>query len=444
MKKFFEKAKLEIKFRKVGGGHTLSEDKKANRPSTSHSDVPGSRAAPCPGSQRAGEAALHRINQQEKASSKKPHSATATWKHDTKPPTSSTAGAAGSSSMDFDKLKREVQREFYDEGSRNADSATPNPTLAPPEPVEVECAPKLSVDGIYFKCPLCPMTFILKDKNNHLKECLEIQYSESPHAVAALIIQTVNTDKDRVKACIDILCRYIDNVCNNPGEEKFMKIKQSNKIFQERVSSITGAAEFIAACGFEDKEIEQEDKTEKFYVIPTDKANDIETLQTYKAILISTEPIRAKLDRNLQEINTRNVFDFRLDEIDKNSQLRTKAMRDTDKKSTKTYRFTLIRVRFPDGTILQGTFYSREKLRDLFAFVRESLVSDWQPFVLSDPTGQLKAEESTLNDLGLVPAAVVNFAWDANIMADIIAASGSVQQDSYLKPDLMALIQELT
>ena len=49
-----------------------------------------------------------------------------------------------------------------------------------------------------------------------------------------------------------------------------------------------------------------------------------------------------------------------------------------------------------------GTFYSHEKLKDLFSFVHESLESDWQPFVLSEPTGQLKKEESTLNELGLV------------------------------------------
>ena len=51
---------------------------------------------------------------------------------------------------------------------------------------------------------------------------------------------------------------------------------------------------------------------------------------------------------------------------------------------------------------LVGTFYSREKLRDVFEFVRQSLVSDWQPFVLSEATEQLTDENAILMDLGLV------------------------------------------
>lgn len=51
---------------------------------------------------------------------------------------------------------------------------------------------------------------------------------------------------------------------------------------------------------------------------------------------------------------------------------------------------------------MTGTFYSREKLRDVFEFVRQSLVSDWQPFVLSEATRQLTDDNASLIDLGLV------------------------------------------
>ena len=51
---------------------------------------------------------------------------------------------------------------------------------------------------------------------------------------------------------------------------------------------------------------------------------------------------------------------------------------------------------------MAGTFYSREKLRDVFEFVRQSLVSDWQPFVLSEATRQLTDDNASLIDLGLV------------------------------------------
>ena len=45
----------------------------------------------------------------------------------------------------------------------------------------------------------------------------------------------------------------------------------------------------------------------------------------------------------------------RTEEVERNSQLRTRAMREAEKRPSKTHRFTLLRVRFPDGIILQGT-----------------------------------------------------------------------------------------
>jgi len=48
----------------------------------------------------------------------------------------------------------------------------------------------------------------------------------------------------------------------------------------------------------------------------------------------------------------------RTEEVERNSQLRTRAMREAEKRPSKTYRFTLLRVRFPDGIILQGTYES--------------------------------------------------------------------------------------
>ena len=54
MKKFFEKAKLEYKFKKAGGGHTLEEDSTASHQQASTSQAPAARAAPSSDAQRAG------------------------------------------------------------------------------------------------------------------------------------------------------------------------------------------------------------------------------------------------------------------------------------------------------------------------------------------------------------------------------------------------------
>ena len=42
-----------------------------------------------------------------------------------------------------------------------------------------------------------------------------------------------------------------------------------------------------------------------------------------------------------------------------------------------------------------------------------------------------------------VPAAVVNFKWDPTVMKDILAAQGEVEQNVFLKPELLQLVQEL-
>ena len=47
----------------------------------------------------------------------------------------------------------------------------------------------------------------------------------------------------------------------------------------------------------------------------------------------------------------------RTEEVEKNSQLRTRAMREAEKRPSKIYRFTLVRIRLPDGIILQGAYF---------------------------------------------------------------------------------------
>ena len=51
---------------------------------------------------------------------------------------------------------------------------------------------------------------------------------------------------------------------------------------------------------------------------------------------------------------------------------------------------------------VEGTFHSRDRMRDVIEFVRGCLVSDWQPFFLSETCGQLTNEDAVLSDLGLV------------------------------------------
>ena len=53
-----------------------------------------------------------------------------------------------------------------------------------------------------------------------------------------------------VQTCVKTLLVYVSNVVNNPGEEKFRRIKLANKAFLERVACVPGARDFLEACGF--------------------------------------------------------------------------------------------------------------------------------------------------------------------------------------------------
>ena len=58
--------------------------------------------------------------------------------------------------------------------------------------------------------------------------------------------------------------RYIDNVCNNPGEEKYQKIRIGNKAFQDRVVSLEGTEEYLQAVGFQRKTLPHQGKGVKW------------------------------------------------------------------------------------------------------------------------------------------------------------------------------------
>ena len=63
--------------------------------------------------------------------------------------------------------------------------------------------------------------------------------------------------------------RYLDNIIENPSEEKYRKIRKGNKAFQERVLSLVGAQEFLEGAGLLLQQLpspNQDGVNEDFYV----------------------------------------------------------------------------------------------------------------------------------------------------------------------------------
>lgn len=78
----------------------------------------------------------------------------------------------------------------------------------------------------------------------------------------------------------------------------------------------------------------------------------------------------------------------------------------------KKYPRTTIRVRLPDHTILQAQFESKERVSDVYDFVRSTLTTPERKFLLClPPRTKLVEPVLTLYKAGLAPASNVTFVW---------------------------------
>ncbi|NXE97723.1 UBXN6 protein, partial [Menura novaehollandiae] len=338
---------------------------------------------------------------------------------------------------------------------------------------EEEGAAAPSVSGVYFVCPLTGAVVRKDQKEKHLREAIQAYHSVDPVAASIMEIHTFNKDREKVRVGVETVAKYLDNIYLHPEEEKYRKIKLQNKVFQERISCLEGTHRFFQAVGFETKTLpvpgqgknQGVDTTEEYYVLKEEMLSRLEELKDCKEQLLSSEPVRARLHRQLTLFQPsaaaarfelphdffsltaeelRREQRLRTEAVEKASMLRTRAMREKEEqREMRKYNYTLLRVRFPDGYILQGTFYARESVSVLYNFVREALRDDWLPFELLGPGGlKLTDENLAFNECGLVPSALLSLAWDAAVMADIEAVAE--EQRSPLRPELLASVQTLS
>lgn len=440
IKRFFEKRKLNVKFKKAGTGHRL--DEQSSQPHTASASAAGPRPSPRPrpadvdAAQKARDAALARLE----AKQNKGDNAVV--------------------------VRARMRTEIEAEKRRLAEAELTSQlaTQVGRKEVTMDGAPMLP--KVMYCCPEIGPEVMPKDKlEAYIHEFLLTSLEEDPEMTSAVMIHTLNKVPDKVKVCIETLVKYLDNIINHPDDCKYHKIRAGNKAFQERVASLLGIEEFLQAAGFNLRSLPHEDHEESFWVLDEGLAKDTERFQNIKEVLLAAEPIRPQLDRMLKVFHPSNnaaKFDIpdefysvspaelkkeqqrREEAVEKLGMLRTKAMRERDElRELRKYRFTLIRVRFPDGILMQGIFKAHEKFSALKEFVGEQLI-DWLPFHLTTPTGQRLTEEAlTLAELNLAPAAVVNFTWEPEVMKDIRAQKGSHNAGPYLKPETMQLIQSL-
>ena len=239
------------------------------------------------------------------------------------------------------------------------------------------------------------------------------------------------------------LAKYVDNILAHPGEPKYYRIKEANKAFQERVVAAVGGVRFVRALGFElatqPVSDDADAATASYYCFPLD--GNLEVLRDAAELLRTTvaQP-KTAFDRPMTVTRAGSAgsaaaaaasFDLpasfyqvtvddvrrQLEEMQLRAEqaatLRTKAMREADELTCKrTYRYCYVRVRFPDGFLLQATFHVREKVAALLTMVQERLRLP-APFSLVVHPEQRRLDDPALSleDAKLVPATVVNFSF---------------------------------
>ncbi|XP_040393462.1 UBX domain-containing protein 6 isoform X1 [Cygnus olor] len=438
MRKFFQEIKADLKFKSAGPGQKLSEPSRAPKEKPKAEAAPRPRQGPTDEAQMAAAAALARMELKGKA----------------KPPSSQEA------------VRNQVRKELMAEAaaSEKGGSADKEDLAFP----DTEAAVRPSVSGVFFTCPLTGALVRRDQKEKHIREAIQLYSSTDPVAASILEIHTFNKDREKVRLGVETMAKYLDNICLHPEEEKYRKIKLQNKVFQERINCLEGVHSFFQAVGFETRTlpVPGQETTEEYYVLKEEMLTRLEDLKDYKEQLLSSEPVRPQLDRqlcvfkpspeaarfelpddffNLTAEEIKREQRLRTEAVEKASMLRTRAMREREEqREMRKYNYTLLRVRFPDGYILQGTFYAREPVSVLYSFVREALRDDWLPFELLGPGGLKVTDENlAFNECGLVPSALLTLAWDAAVMSDI-QASGQEQPASPLKPELLSRVQTLS
>ncbi|KAK2721087.1 hypothetical protein QYM36_003381, partial [Artemia franciscana] len=240
---------------------------------------------------------------------------------------------------------------------------------------------------------------------------------------------------DWVQNCVDTINRILENVIQHPTEEKYRKIRVMSTAFQEKVYYMEGSNEFLMAAGFQLVQLPGPDgNDEDYYVLMDFDEEKKEFIMMLREALNNGEVIRPELDRSLRVLFPAGArrktelpdefYDLTAEELKKEQELRkhvveqelmlrTKAMREREaQREKRRYRYTLIRIRFPDEIILQGTFKVNEKLRDVTSFIQEALEEPLRPFVLSFLGKKLVDQDVSLLDLELIPSVTLHFNWD--------------------------------
>ena len=142
--------------------------------------------------------------------------------------------------------------------------------------------------------------------------------------------------------------------------------------------------------------------------------NTLSGATDFKKILKEFDEENKKEDEEYEEkLRQTSALKF-LGENAKNQKFGNKRLQEYNKlRGKKVYGTTIIRVKFPDGLVLQGKFGAREKISVIYDFVLENLLVKDRDFILykAPPKKILENKSESLKKADLVPSGMIFFKW---------------------------------
>eukprot|EP00850_Spirogloea_muscicola_P016723 SM000138S00030 [mRNA] locus=s138:185795:187812:+ [translate_table: standard] len=289
-------------------------------------------------------------------------------------------------------------------------------------------------------------------------------------------------------ATTEVIVKLLRNIANDPGAERFRRVRMSNPKIRDTVGAALGAADLLAAVCFRFCEQAGPDggPSEEWAIMDPPSTASVKQLEEAVALLerplsttttgmpqdvdeladavaeLPAKPVDRQVrvfvpapDQGLaariqvpQSFYERSGAELRAElvrqrrAIESSQLLITQATREKQAAALKRrYRYTIVRVQLPDNSVLQGVFRPSEKTNALYEFVSDALFDPALEFQLVHPhpakqsiilSGGGTKEPPSLEDVGLVPAALV-----------ILRACGDLPYAG-LRKDLILLAQPLT
>lgn len=82
------------------------------------------------------------------------------------------------------------------------------------------------------------------------------------------------------------MCKYLENIIAHPDEEKYQRIRMSNRVFCDKVQPIEGTSELLFAAGFRQEKLNVQDQEEEFLIYGKDNVEGPDILQVFITFLI--------------------------------------------------------------------------------------------------------------------------------------------------------------